>query len=136
MNRIEIWDSFVSLFILPFFSVLPERGDMEMTIGMRIRECRLALGMTQEELADVLQMKKITLSAYENDRIDLKVSILKEIAVGLGTTVAYLIDGEENEFGLEVMQVARLLQGIENEQLRKAAMEQVKVLAAYERRSN
>lgn len=103
---------------------------MEKTIGMRIKECRLALGMTQEELADVLQMKKITLSAYENDRIDIKVSILKEIAMGLGTTVAYLVDGEESEFGQEVMQVARLLQGIENEQLRKAAMEQMKVLAA------
>ena len=102
---------------------------MEKIIGMRIKECRLALGMTQEELADVLQMKKITLSAYENDRIDIKVSILKEIAMGLGTTVAYFVDGEENKFGLEVMQVARLLQGIENEQLRKAAVEQVKVLA-------
>lgn len=102
---------------------------MEKTIGMRIRKCRLALGMTQEEMADVLQVKKVTLSAYENDRIDIKVSILKEIAVGLGTTVAYLIDGEESEFSLEVMQVARLLQGIENEQLGKAAMEQVKVLA-------
>lgn len=102
---------------------------MEKTIGMRIRECRLALGMTQEELADVLQMKKVTLSAYENDRIDIKVSILKELAVGLGTTVAYLIDGEESEFSLEVMQVARLLQGIKNEPLRKAALEQVKVLA-------
>lgn len=90
----------MSLFILPFFSVLPERGDMEKTIGMRIKECRLTLGMTQEELADVLQMKKITLSAYENDRIDIKVSILKEIAMGLGTTVAYLVDGEESEFGL------------------------------------
>lgn len=100
-----------------------------MTVGMRIRECRLALGMTQEEMADVLQMKKVTLSAYENDRIDIKVSILKEMAVGLGTTVAYLIDGEESEFSLEVMQAARLLQGIENEQLRKAALEQVKVLA-------
>lgn len=119
----------MSLFILPFFSVLPERGDMEKTIGMRIKECRLILGMTQEELADVLRMKKITLSAYENDRIDIKVSILKEIAMGLGTTVAYLVDGDESEFGLEVMQVARLLQGIENEQLRRAAMEQVKVLA-------
>ncbi len=119
----------MSLFILPFFSVLPERGDMEKTIGMRIKECRLALGMTQEELADVLQMKKITLSAYENDRIDIKISILKEIAAGLGTTVAYLVDGEESEFSLEVMQVARLLQGIENEQLRRAALEQVKVLA-------
>lgn len=102
---------------------------MEKTIGKRIRECRLALGMTQEEMADVLQMKKVTLSAYENDRIDIKVSILKEMAVGLGTTVAYLIDGEESEFSLEVMQAAGLLQGIENEQLRKAALEQVKVLA-------
>ena len=97
---------------------------------MRIRECRLALGMTQEEMADVLQMKKVTLSAYENDRIDIKVSILKEMAVGLGTTVSYLIDGEESEFSLEVMQTAKLLQGIQNEELRKAAMEQVKVLAA------
>ena len=101
---------------------------MEMTMGMRIRECRLALGMTQEEMADVLQMKKVTLSAYENDRIDIKVSILKEIVMGLGTTVAYLIDGEESEFSIEVMQVARLLQGIQNEQLRKAALKQVKVL--------
>lgn len=49
--------------------------------------------------------------------------------MGLETTVAYLIDGEESEFCLEVMQVARLLQGIQNEQLRKAALEQVKVLA-------
>ena len=103
---------------------------MDKTIGMRIRECRLALGMTQEEMADVLQMKKVTLSAYENDRIDIKVSILKEMAVGLGTTVSYLIDGEESEFSLEVMQTAKLLQGIQNEELRKAAMEQVKVLAA------
>lgn len=102
---------------------------MEKTIGTRIKECRLALDMTQEEMADVLQMKKVTLSTYENDRIDIKVSILKEIAAGLGTTVAYLVDGEKNEFGLEIMQVARLLQGIENEQLRKAAVEQVKVLA-------
>ncbi len=122
----------MSLFILLFFSVLPERGDMEKTIGKRIRECRLALGMTQEELADVLQMKKVTLSAYENDRIDIKVSILKELAVGLGTTASYLIEGEENEFSLEVMQAAKLLQGIQNEQLRKAALEQVKVLAGVE----
>lgn len=28
---------------------------MEKIIGMRIRECRLALGMTQEEMSDVLQ---------------------------------------------------------------------------------
>lgn len=41
----------------------------------------------------------------------------------LGTTVAYLVDGEESEFCLEVMQAARLLQGIQNEHLRKAALD-------------
>lgn len=81
-------------------------------------------------MADVLQMKKVTLSTYENDGIDIKVSILKEMTVGLGTTVFFLIDGEESEFSLEVMQTAKLLQGIQNEELRKAVMEQVKVLAA------
>ena len=94
MNRIEIWDSFVSLFILPFFSVLPERGDMEKTIGMRIRECRLKMGMTQEKLAELLYIKKATVSAYENDRFDMKVSVLKDIAKVLKTTVAYLVEGE------------------------------------------
>ena len=31
---------------------------MEMTMGMRIRECRVKMGMTQEELAEALFTKK------------------------------------------------------------------------------
>ena len=61
---------------------------MEKTIGMRIRECRLALGMTQEELAEILLTKKSTVSAYENDRIDIKVSVLKDLAKVLCTNVS------------------------------------------------
>ena len=53
---------------------------MEMTMGMRIRECKLALGMTQEELAEAIYTKKCTISAYETGKIDIKVSILKDIA--------------------------------------------------------
>ena len=101
---------------------------MEKTIGMRIRECRMKMGMTQEELAEALLIKKSTVSAYENDKIDIKISILKQIAALLGTTVAYLADDEKTEIGEDVMQVALLLQGMQNEELRKVAVEQVKLL--------
>ena len=43
--------------------------------------------------------------------------------------LAYLADGEKTEIGEDVMQVALLLQGMQNEELRKVAMEQVKLLA-------
>ena len=102
---------------------------MEKTIGMRIRECRVKMGITKEELAILMCIKKSTISAYELDKIDIKVSIIKEIAQKLGTTVAYLVDGEENALSSEIMQMVALLQGMQNEELRKVAVEQVKILA-------
>ena len=102
---------------------------MEMTLGKRIKECRLKKGMTQDELAEALLTKKSTISAYENDKIDIKISILKQIAALLGTTVAYLADGEKTEIGEDVIQIALLLQGMQNEKLRKVAIEQVKLLS-------
>ena len=105
---------------------------MEKTIGMRVRECRVKLGMTQEELAEQLFTKKTTVSAYENDKIDIKVSILQDMAKVLKTTVAYLVDGDEEGISPEVMQIAMMLQGMKSEELRKAAMEQVKVLVALD----
>ena len=104
---------------------------MEKTIGMRIRECRVKMGITKEELAILMCIKKSTISAYELDKIDIKVSIIKEIAQKLGTTVAYLVDGEENALSSDIMQIVVLLQGMQNEELRKVAVEQVKVLAQY-----
>ena len=82
----------------------------------------MKMGMTQEELAEALLTKKSTVSAYENDKIDIKISILKQIAALLGTTVAYLADDEKTEIGEDVMQVALLLQGMQNEELRKVAV--------------
>lgn len=101
---------------------------MEMTMGMRIRECRVKMGMTQEELAEALYIKKCTISAYETGKIDIKVSILRDIAKVLNTTAGYLMDGDEMGFDAEVMQLA-MLQEMKNEDVRKVAIEQVKVLA-------
>lgn len=103
---------------------------MEKTIGMRIKECRVKMGMTQEELAEALLTKKSTISAYENDKIDIKISILKQIAKELDATVFYLVGEQDEDISNEVMQMAMVLQQIQNKELRKAAIEQAKVLAS------
>ena len=104
---------------------------MEKTIGMRIREGRVKMGMTQEELAEALITKKSTISAYENDKIDIKVSILRDVAKVLNTTAGYLIDGDELGFDVDVMQLALMLQEMKTGNVRKVAIEQVKVLAKF-----
>lgn len=102
---------------------------MKKTVGMRIRECRLAKNITQEELAEMMCTKKCTISSYELGKIDVKVGVLEEMAPLLGTTVAYLAGGETNGFSPEVMQIAMMLEGMQNEELRRVAMEQMKLLA-------
>ena len=101
---------------------------MNKTIGQRIKECRKAMGMTQEELANALYIPKTTVSSYERDVVDMKMSIIKELAKVLHTTVGYLIDGEKMELDADVMQVATMMQEMP-EELRKVAMEQVKILS-------
>ena len=101
---------------------------MEKTLGKRIKECRLRKGMTQEDLAEVLFTKKSTISEYENDKIDLKFSVLKEIAKALDTSISYL-SGEQDEDIDDVMQMTIALQQIKSKELRKAAIAQVKILA-------
>ncbi|MGN0408567.1 MAG: helix-turn-helix domain-containing protein, partial [Bacteroides sp.] len=86
---------------------------MEKTIGMRIRECRVKLGMTQDELAEALLTKKSTISAYENDKIDIKVSILKQITKILDTSVFYLVGEQDEDIDSEVMKMAMILQQIQ-----------------------
>ena len=86
------------------------------------------MGMTQEELAEALLTKKSTISAYENDKIDIKISILKQIAKELDNTVFYLAGEQDEDISNEVLQMAMVLQQIQSKELRKAAIEQVKVL--------
>lgn len=102
---------------------------MEKTVGMRIRECRVNMGITQEELAMIMCTKKSTISAYELGKIDVKVGILNELAPILGTSVSYLAGGEACGLSPEVLQIAMLLEGMENKELRRVALEQVKILA-------
>ena len=58
----------------------------------RIRERRLALGMTQEELADRLGLQKSAIAKYENGRVEnIKRSIIQKMASVLECTPSYLL---------------------------------------------
>ena len=101
---------------------------MEKTLGRKIREYRLKRGMTQEELAEKLFSSKSTISEYENNKIDIKISIVKERAKVLGTPLSHLLSEEDDE----VMQMAMALNQIKSKELRNAAIKQVMILAEME----
>ena len=99
------------------------------SIGMRIRECRIRKGLTQEKLAESLCCKKSLISQYENNKVDIKGSVIVELASLLGTTAGYLLNGElgcnldENE-----KEMLSLMRMINNPTIAKVALEQVKLL--------
>ena len=105
---------------------------MKKTLGQKIREYRLKRGMTQEELAEKLFSSKTTISEYENNKIDIKISILREIAKVLGTPLPHLLSEEDDDIDDEVMQMAMALKQIKSKELRKAAIKQVMILAEME----
>lgn len=68
-----------------------------MDIGTRIKNCRLNLGLTQEELAKKLNYKsKTSIFKVENGFTDLPLSKVAEFAKVLNTTPSYLMGTESN----------------------------------------
>ncbi len=98
------------------------------TIGVRIRDCRKAKGFSQEQLAEIMLTTKGLISHYENDKVDIKASVMRELADALGTTVAYLMDGTESMSDAD-MELLKIFHTIDEDRLRQIAIEQLKVLA-------
>ena len=97
----------------------------EETLGQRIRASRIMRNMTQEQLADIMCIPKTTLSAYENDKVDIKSSVLVELSRHLGTTPNYLLGMEPSD----INNVVNLLNRINDSQVREAFMIQLEALA-------
>ena len=55
-----------------------------MEIGKKIREARIAKGMTQEELGKIVGLQKSAIAKYENGRVvNIKRSTLQKLAIAL-----------------------------------------------------
>lgn len=107
----------------------------EMTIGERIRYVRRLRRMSQEDLATALYTKKQTISAYENNKLELKVSVLIAIAAALDVTASYLLNESETikvctsfEGNTSVMRIVELLTDMDDE-MKAIALKQIEALS-------
>ena len=100
----------------------------EETLGQRIRAQRVRIGMTQEELAEILYLKKSTISYYENDKKEMKASSLSELARALHTTPDYLLGFEEKKDPFE-KEALSLFQSITDEKVRTMLLAQIKAVS-------
>lgn len=80
-----------------------------MNVGKRIKERRLELNMSVEELANRLGKNRTTVYRYEKGDIEnLPIDILGPLAEALETTPAYLM-GWENKSNKDIVTVGKLL---------------------------
>ena len=115
--------------IFPFWTPEMEKR-MEKTIGQRIKECRKNKGMTQEALAEKMLTDKSTISLYENDKIDIKSSVITELAKALGCTGGYLIEGSGMADANE--EILMLFSQIKSEKVKAIAIKQLEALISLE----
>ena len=78
-------------------------------IGTRIRIQREELGLTQQELADMLGINRNTLSRYENGEIEMKIGMLFLIAEVLQTTIYYFLNSGFSNEEIDVLQDVNML---------------------------
>lgn len=68
-----------------------------MCMADRIKERRITLGYTQEELANMLGLQKSAVAKYENGRVEnIKRSTIKKMATVLECTPSYLMGFDTN----------------------------------------
>lgn len=70
-----------------------------MALSDNIRERRLSLGMTQEQLANHINTTKMAVSKYESNLAKPQPEMFVLIARALGTTCEELVNGKENDYG-------------------------------------
>ena len=66
-----------------------------MKIGKKIKELRTLHNLTQEELANRLELSKGYISQLENDLTEPSVSTLEDIVLALGTTLSDFFKEED-----------------------------------------
>ena len=68
---------------------------VDIIVGARIKQRRLELGMTQTELADLIEVRFQQVQKYENGQNRVAASRLWRIASALDVAVNYFFDGIE-----------------------------------------
>lgn len=82
----------------------------ESQISLRIKERRLSLGLSVDDLAKKINKNRATIYRYENGEIEnLPMNILEPLAKALQTTPAYLLGWEEKNETVTTENTIRLI---------------------------
>ena len=100
------------------------------TMGMRIRARRKALGLSQENVADALNIKAAAVSQYESDKNDIAASRLSELVKVLDTSADYLLTGKEMGLDADEMELIAIFRELKGN-TKEIAMQQIKVLQSF-----
>ncbi len=98
------------------------------TVGGRLQKLREEKHLTQEQLAEIMYVRKSTISAYENDKVDIKGSVLIELSKHLDTTPNHILGVEEKE-NTFLSEAEALLSNIKDEKMQEILLIQLRALA-------
>jgi transcriptional regulator with XRE-family HTH domain len=111
--------------------------DIDRHVGARVRERRIMLGLTQQQLADLIGVTYQQAHKYERGINRVSAGRLYEIAQVLSVPVSYFFDGIQSEDSRPVsprermcLELARNFAQIPNERHQEALSQLARVLAA------
>jgi transcriptional regulator with XRE-family HTH domain len=111
--------------------------DIDRYVGARVRERRIMLGLTQQQLADLIGVTYQQAHKYERGINRVSAGRLFEVAQVLSVPVSYFFDGLEDESERSIsprermcLELARNFAQIPNERHQEALSQLARVLAA------
>ena len=114
----------------------PECQVVERHVGLRIRQRRILLGLTQQQLAELIGVTYQQAHKYERGVNRISAGRLYEIARVLGVTVGYFFEGIDDEIRQPMnqrqrlcLEVSRNFASIENESHQEAVSQLCRILA-------
>jgi transcriptional regulator with XRE-family HTH domain len=116
-------------------NVSKTRSPADQLIGMRIRECRMAVGLTEYQFGELAGVSDRQVHNYEYGINSVSAGRLYEIARGLGTPFEYFFEGlERNEVELphrqrRLLDVMRSLGEIQDEKHKEVIRQLIRSLA-------
>jgi transcriptional regulator with XRE-family HTH domain len=113
-------------------------GEIDNHVGARIRERRVMLGLTQQQLAEMIGVTYQQAHKYERGVNRVSAGRLYEIAHMLNTPIAYFYEGIGDGKPLTVpthqrmlLEIARNFTEIQNEKHQEAVSQLARVLAGH-----
>ena len=116
---------------------LNRANDTDRHVGARIRERRIMLGLSQQQMADLIGVTYQQAHKYERGINRISAGRLHEIAQVLGVPVGYFFEGLESQRGPDLtarqrmcLELARNFSSISNERHQEALSQLARALVA------